>query len=415
MKRLLALAALFCALVAPANAWRTGTATYLGQVTTRAWVPQNFLASSKWIMAASGHILRSSVTSIQIVDTCWYIGVTETAAGADCTIIRSVENPRGSGNFTQVTYKGLTTGVIPNGTSLVSDPISITAAAGVTIGTRALINNTAGVVVTGGNGITNFATFGDVANCSATPLSDQTMGGVITAACSGNSYMPIAIIANTTAPAICILGDSIARGTNDTVDASGDVGSVARSIGPTLAYINISVGGTKISDFNSSHAQRLNIINPYCTHVIVELGINDIGNGASAATTESRLTTLYALIVSKRIYQTTLIPATTSSGTCSGSPPNVGTGWATSGDQSIPVTYNPRPTVNDWIRANTASIAGFFEVADVLETARNSGLWVTTGVGCVNTGDGIHGLTTGYKLIPTANAIPVATFTWPYQ
>lgn len=161
----------------------------------------------------------------------------------------------------------------------------------------------------------------------------------------------------------------------------------------------------------------------YATHAIVEYGTNDLGQpyaggatpnaAATLATYKARLLNLWGLFSNSglKTYQTTLTPGSTSTD-----------GYATLANQT-PQTYNPiRVLANDWFRdgapltgsvpADTGStdptvvrvgqpghpLKGIVEVADSVESSRNSGKWKSPNY----TDDGSHPTATGTAAMASA-------------
>jgi lysophospholipase L1-like esterase len=179
-----------------------------------------------------------------------------------------------------------------------------------------------------------------------------------------------------------VIGDSIAygSGSNSTWN-SFIIRAFGSNYGKNVSYATLATPGETAQNFiNQVETRyRLMIING-CTTALVELGTNDVmQNHRTAAQVEADLTTLYARLASlgiRRIYQTTITPRTTSTDS-----------WATTTNQttSNSTDESNRRSINAWIRANTAGIAGYFEVTDIVETARDSGIWKAG-----TTADGIH-------------------------
>ena len=113
--------------------------------------------------------------------------------------------------------------------------------------------------------------------------------------------------------------------------------------------------------------------------VIAELGANDIANGNSFTTVRDTLLAMWRTIANLgiKVYPTTFTPRTTSTDA-----------WATTANQTVCVSEAVRVQINDFIRSTPAPCSGFLDVADIAETARNSGKWKVAGVAWTN--DGIH-------------------------
>jgi hypothetical protein len=121
---------------------------------------------------------------------------------------------------------------------------------------------------------------------------------------------------------------------------------------------------------------------------IIEYGRNDISGGASLASVQSTAVTLWSMFANRgqRVFQTTITPRTTSTD-----------GWVTTGSQTAAAGESVRVAFNAWLRAGapvSSGVAvaigtsgallagqtghplyGVFEVADICESTRDSGLW----------------------------------------
>jgi lysophospholipase L1-like esterase len=119
---------------------------------------------------------------------------------------------------------------------------------------------------------------------------------------------------------------------------------------------------------------------------VVTLGINDITGGQNLAAMQARMQTVWAMLAAHGvtdIFQTTITPVTTSTDA-----------WATVVNQTATATNGVRVSVNDWLRSKPAGITGILEVADLAETARNSGIWKAG-----FTADGTHPNVTGHAAL----------------
>lgn len=394
-----------------AGAWTHGASPIppTGVVATRGFYPGGIDTTDKYANSRLAHFAQATVPCMSFVYTDQY-GSPENVIGANTDITSGVEYPAGSLPAHQMLFSGSPNGVIVSGSYLVSDPVCPPGGfiAGQQFNERPFRHNTVGI--TGAGGLRN-AALGDALAVSVSNPGDLSLNGTITNnAASGSVYGAVAIIASNAAPSICYIGDSLAAGQNDIVDGTGDVGNVARSIGGTFGYSSFSQGGTTLANFNSGHAVSAAIINAYCSYVIVERGINDvIGTGVSSIV-KANAQALYAIFPTKRVYQTTITPSTTSLDL-----------WATVGGQTAGTAEATRVNVNTWIRANTAAINGFFELANTVESAQDSGKWKALGTACsapgttsyVGCADGVHNTLTGYLAIPLGNGIPLGTFVFP--
>lgn len=193
------------------------------------------------------------------------------------------------------------------------------------------------------------------------------------------SYAPCAILGYTTktaSKAVAIIGDSISTPGYDSYEslASG-FGIVHRALYGVRPMVNLGCGGEMTWNWNVGYAQIRRQMASWCDVAIVNFGSNDMANdGAVFATIQSRLQTLWASLgaLGLKVYQCTILPRTTSTD-----------GWKTTGNQTIyaaTATWEAaRTSLNDWIRTTPSPISGYFDAADAVETARNSGIWKAPG------------------------------------
>jgi hypothetical protein len=225
---------------------------------------------------------------------------------------------------------------------------------------------------------------------------------------SGGMRYPLAILGMSSVPSVMIIGDSIASGRQDSTGTllanGGDsgrwgIGAVARSVGYARPYTNMGCETDTIQSFNLAHTFRARQ-QTYHTDVVCEYGVNDLTAGRTAATILSALQSAWALFPTKNVWQTTITPITTSSDL-----------WATTGNQTV-VAMNPaRITLNTSIRGVPSPLKGIFDIANVVETSLNSGIWnVIAGVG-QPTGDGTHPQPLMYQYIQRSNALNPNLFT----
>jgi hypothetical protein len=234
-----------------------------------------------------------------------------------------------------------------------------------------------------------------------TGITDKTLSGTIANAGSTGvlSYGPVAVIGRpagglwTRVPQIGAVGDSILWGQGDGL---GDApiagrGFFERAINNAHGFIALGAPTETIAQFvtASAHGIRMSLLQGMSS-VLAQHGCNDVAGGASFATMQSRLVAYWAILAASgaRIWQTTLTPKSTSTD-----------GWTTVVNQTTDSTNSARVLVNNWIRDGgpmlggaavaTGSSApgtlragevghpltGYVEIADTVESARDSGLW----------------------------------------
>lgn len=235
--------------------------------------------------------------------------------------------------------------------------------------------------------------------------SDVADSGAVT---SNNTrvYSPFALLGLTDDGALVVLGivgDSIANGSNDT---GSDLGYIARAANAvSMSWQRLSQPGDSAFDWvppaQREHRARLL---PYCTHSVCDFGRNDLSAGRTLAQIQADLITSWNVNVAQGVktWQTTITPKTTSTD-----------GWATVANQTVTSDNTVRLNLNAWLRDGApmsagAAVAtgtvgaarcayynssgalvtapsgaahplqGVFEVADLAESARDSGKWVVS-------------------------------------
>lgn len=340
------------------------------------------------------------------------------------------------GGVVPVTFNGSRTVTIDPGGQVISDPVSIDCPGPDGAFPFYWSRTLATVASAGGRwgsktwGSGNVAQSGDSYEYGSS-LTDKTLasGTLTTAGLISNMYGPTLILADSPGRRACVFGrgDSIMAG--DTDNGSGSIGGVTGYFARAMAAARIptiTVGRSGEQAKNSftyvgSQAQALTTgnggypayVNNFmagCTHVYAEHGVNDINTGLG----NKNLAQWQALALdywrqcgnrNAKVIAPTLTPSTSSTD-----------GWATTANQSINAAGNNsvRTAYNDWLRAGApidpttkaavaigttgALLTGSFghplfaydEIADLAETARNSGIWRAN-----YTGDGVHPNATG--------------------
>lgn len=370
---------------------RAETTPYIGQVATHCFQPLTFSAGNQQQMSRSYHVAQVDLASLQLVFPNWY-GFEQSPGGA-AGITAAIEYPVGV--FTQVKFGGVAQGSIPDGKNLTSDPTNVMIPAGAAFFVRSYYTNALGGVTTGYLNQTAHA-LGERYNVGTSGIVDQTMGGTITQLAPGNLYGPIAILGLTTKPSVLVLGDSRAAGQNEGVGGgtagTTEVGQITRSLFPSIAFINCSTPSERASTLAVTNTLRCGL-SQFVTHVICQLGVNDIGNSRTAAQALADMQTIRAACQSRKFYGATIPPVTTSSDS-----------WATAQNQTPAAYEYQRVLLNTSLRAIPSGFAGYFETADPVESSRNSGRWKSPGF----TSDGVHGTTTAYAAIQAAGVITPA-------
>ena len=233
------------------------------------------------------------------------------------------------------------------------------------------------------------------------------VGGETTAiGAPANLYSPIVVagapvdpIKAALTPSFVVWGDSLAFGFNEqnayTADGVGDVGPLERWLAGSLGYgvVNMAVSSTKAKDWVlmdlGNFPRSVAAVSGMGSHHVIQLGINDLAT-STAAQLQASIERLASFWVQRgrRVYGTTVTPKSSSTDA-----------WATTGAQTTDASNGQRVAYNTTLRAGgVANLTGHVELADTLESARNSGVWKAPGY----TADGLHGTATAYAALATA-------------
>jgi hypothetical protein len=383
---------------------------YLGQIATRVIIPNALDTASFFSNSRRAHVARDAIASCQIIIPNFYITPSgEQSPGAASTVTASIEYPVGT--RTQVKFSGVASRSIPNGSFVVSDAVTVAIPKNSLFFVWIHTANAAGRISSSYSDAPG-AFMTEAYEWAATDPGDKTMSGTITSSdpANGQQWGCCGIIAQTVLGSVYIVGDSRSFGVFDDTNANGDLGEISRAIGPTMGYMNISTPGLQLSTWLSSNTNQL-ALSQYCSAVVMQQGLNDLSLGAvTAATLAARRQTALALFPGKKVFETTLPPETNSTD-----------GWATLANQNLttPTAYaasnTQRIAFNTLVRAGSAGMAGYFEIADQIESSRNSGLWNCPVAGggtatAVYTVDGIHELAVANNKIASSGVINPAVF-----
>jgi len=373
---------------------------YEGLVASRARMMTTNDTTNKQLMGRYGLISTEALTSIRFVFSNFTSNSGADAGnGSASTITASIEYP--AGIFTQLLFGGSTSGTMTSGGIIFSDYISIVIPANTTFWSRQFITNSSGLVYC--NWQNSF--FGEATNGAVSGLSDQTMGGTITNSLSSACSPPLAVLGTTVNPSVIIVGDSIGRGdggngedTSNTVTGhNGKSGLITPSLG-SIPFLNLSWPSVTAQNWVTNAPSRKQLISQG-SHLISELGVNDLSNSRTSAQIITDLQAIWAFALGgQKIYQTTITPHSSSTDA-----------WATIGNQTA-LNQATRATLNQAIRAVIFGAKGFYNTASILETAQDSDIWIASPAPPYTT-DGLHPDAAGYSLVQSSGII--SPVTWP--
>ncbi|QFP94468.1 minor tail protein [Gordonia phage Keitabear] len=272
-------------------------------------------------------------------------------------------------------HGGRTVTVQPSGLVL-TDPMPVESVPGVLIRSRQMVQ---------------VSTLGEKWPVSAVLNTSVGDGGASTDTVDGGNmpdnngaavFAPTALIGipyDPNAVALFAPGDSIIQGVGDSgAEPTTDGGWVARALNGQIPFVNVGRASETADQFVPGNTRRLGRMQlaDYCTHALVGYGINDVKGDATVAQIQARLTARWTELAARglKVLQPTLTPVTT------------GTFATPEGQVKQSASREAvRIAVNDWIRTTPAPLTDYVEIADAVETARNSGIWKNN-----YTGDGTH-------------------------
>ncbi len=396
----------------------TGT---LRQIATKCGCPSAFNPGSTQQISRSSHMATSDINGVlELVFPNFRLapGV-ETPQGAVASITAAIEKM--DGTVTQILFSGAPLGSIPNGGVVVGNTAAAlklvkgekffvrtwySCAAGILYGAQAC--NT--ISATDGDAAVTTAASEESFNYGAS-IPDTTMTAGYFASAGNFMYRPLVIAAVSSRPAVLIYGDSKSIGQGDLPESMmAGIGEIARSLANSTAYSIFGIGSETLQNLTSgaSAATALTVrstLHKYFTHVVCQLGTNDIHAQARTAAQFLGDMATFCGKFTIPVWWCTISPRSTSTDS-----------WATVGNQTAHVNNAVRVAVNDAIRQSAVvssaqgarKIAGFFEMADALESARNSGLFKADGGAW--TGDGIHENQRGYIKLMKSRFLDPAVF-----
>lgn len=356
---------------------------YIGQVATRGRYPETRLpVGQNAIVSRVQHHARAQLIGARFTYLN-YFGAEEKGSGGPARIRVSIEYP--AGNFIPLTFEGHAEGTMDDNGAISSDPLSVNIPDGAIFQEWVWARFTKGAL-----------------GASTTPRIDQAriqpsgtdaerpedVPGMSPAYLV---YGASAITGATTKPSVLILGDSRAAGTAAS-SGTNDNGNVARSIGSGLGYINLSVSGAAMWQVRMHHRKTAHLAE-FSTHLVIAGHITDIIGAPNLQALKENIQGLISKFGNKdmAIWVCTVEPYTTSTD-----------GWMTTAGQRPwdPVKEKLRVAFNDYLRSGEIDgVTGCFDLADAVESERNSGLWTA---GPNHTDDGLHANTRGELMLMRA-------------
>lgn len=346
---------------------------------------------------------------------------------------------QGTSKFYPIYFDGKRDGVVAPGGLLVSQPVSVEVNAGASLYTRVRATSPAGRIPLGAfpnsslyEGIlVNAGT--DLTTSGSIPAGTTIQGGGVPHWASRYKVNPVAIYAfprgGQPVPFMVLTGDSITEGASRS-SAFSYVEQALENAG--IPYLNLAFSGEQAAAWagtggafaGSGHEHRGRLIYG-ATDVWCGYGRNDVSASSSLGTIQASLIRTWRIGADRgaRTWQPTITPRTTSTDS-----------WATVVNQTINTTAQNtvRVNLNNWLRdgaplnpstfaaaatgatasatvvragADNHPLTGVVEVADTVESSRDSGLWKPE----AGTTDGLHPGDAGHNLM--APAVPTLSFT----
>ncbi|KQN11545.1 hypothetical protein ASE89_14245 [Sphingomonas sp. Leaf30] len=214
-------------------------------------------------------------------------------------------------------------------------------------------------------------------------VTNKVMGGTIAQTNSAVAWFPVAIVGDSTVPAVLAVGDSICRGANGAWTSAGNHGYIEEAIGNKFGVINVgSYGDTASSFANGANSEKRRALRKYTSlPPIVEYGCNDVNGSTSASSIINNLNTVGAFFSDTGYYRTTITSRSSGAWTL-----------ADGSDQTVPTNFLPGgkfDTVQAAIKAVLPNCLGVFDpVPAVFDTTTNK--WLADGTTNKNVIDGVH-------------------------
>ena len=348
--------------------------------------------------ARMGHVAIATAYGLRLVFANFYAAggagyYTETPIPNPITVKAAVEYP--DTYLFPVTFNGADSAEIAPGGIVISDPVGLEFVKGTTFYTRTWVGvNPGEYFPRGGYGTSGSGgpTWHNYANPAGLDLT-RTGSGVAASGYNEYTFGPAAILAhpgstNGILPVVGIVGDSIAAGTGDS-----QRGWPQRWLDGNYAHVKVAHPGEGVgtgwgANQGLSRFRRMALMDlAGVSHVIAEYIVNDLGT--TYATLLANQITYWKQVANfGRVWATTATPQTSSTDS-----------WATTTNQTVldSAKETKRLDYNAWLRdgapivagvavavgTNPAvragetghPLAGYLEVADLCESARNSGKW----------------------------------------
>jgi hypothetical protein len=267
--------------------------------------------------------------------------------------------------------------VVPGATMARFDPLAITIPAGAEFWVKLFIQWTPGSIKLQNN--TQWEIIGNWTN-RGIGLTDQTRSTTVLASSPATSLfgnLVVFAICTTAQPCVAFMGDSIMVSGYDQGDPRTGAITLGKALREQIPFTNVSIGGDSCLAYLRGHACRDMFMYdpvknyPLITHIVITLGVNEIGAGAVEL--QKNITTVTSIWRNRgvQVIGWTVTPQTSSTDI-----------WATRTGQTVSnvVVEAQRIQYNAWLRTNYASI-GMMRIIDAAHIVdpTDSGLWNVDG------------------------------------
>ncbi|HEX7632769.1 MAG TPA: hypothetical protein VF401_00420 [Candidatus Saccharimonadales bacterium] len=381
------------------------------------------------------HVVDVDCTDVRFAYQNYQAGTTNVgeASGANSiTVNASLE--LADGTLIPIFFRGAAAVTIAPDGIVVSDPVPVELSKNAVVWSRTHVVVTAGQTAPAIRKANVYWGQSEGA-ATATTATDNTTGTAISATTNTvSAYSPTALLGRvkTGRPtSVVVIGDSIPSGTGDAQARDADGGYVQRALDALqIPFTRVTRSGEGVQSFAvfSTSRRRRSLLTGH-THALVTYGTNDIfGFSRTLAQVQADLLATWTLCTSRglKVIQTTITPRTSSSD-----------GWTTVSGQTTTSSSAEtiRKNLNAWLRAGspidsttkaavavgapgalvagqtghplsvtTGAPSGYIELADIVESARDSGKFAVPGGGATSSVTGTADTTASNFTLQNASA-----------
>jgi lysophospholipase L1-like esterase len=360
------------------------------------------------------HVMTKDIVGLVLVYINWQ---NETAGANQIIVSAGLESP--ASTFLPVTFHGAATATLDPDGYVLSDVIPVDLLTGDIVFSRTRVTFTASG--TAPEIRTTISTDGEGSE-TGVGLASKLTSGTITAGITF-AYGPAMVLGvtknGTTAHSVAILGDSIANGQTDYAFDKSYVSRALEAAG--VGYVSTATNGEAATTYAAvATSRRRRLLTGGLDTVYLAYGTNDVISAATLSTLQTRMLAIATFHANRaaRVFIPTLLPLTDSTD-----------GFITLANQTPRAVNTVRVNFNNWLRDGSpidattkaavatgttsnvlraggtghplASISshatlskGYVEMADVVESSRDSGKWAVTGAsGTGSTTSGSNSIT----------------------